>query len=223
MIETRNLKKAFNTRSGALRILEGVDLFVEKKQSVAVMGPSGCGKSTLLHILGTLDSPSSGEVTLAGRNPFALSKRDLADFRNERIGFVFQDHQLLPQCSALENVLVPALARKRCGASELERGRMLLRSVDLEQRMDYRPSDLSGGERQRVAIARSLINSPDILLCDEPTGNLDPVSGNSVADIFVEMLENEDVAMVTVTHNLDFARRFDRVLNLTMGELRDAE
>ncbi|MFP4579439.1 MAG: ABC transporter ATP-binding protein [Candidatus Sumerlaeia bacterium] len=223
MIEARNLKKYFDTRAGKVHVLEGVDLFVEKKQAVSIMGPSGCGKSTLLHILGTLDTPSSGEVLLSGRDPFQLNKKQLADFRNESLGFIFQDHQLLPQCSALENVLVPALARKKCGATEVDRARMLLKKVGLEPRTDYLPVDLSGGERQRVSIARSLMNEPDILLCDEPTGNLDQKTGESIAEIFTELLESEDVAMISVTHNEAFARRFGRLLRLESGTLRDGD
>jgi lipoprotein-releasing system ATP-binding protein len=219
MIVVENLTKEFEARSGVLRVLEGVNLSVERGESVAVMGPSGSGKSTLLHILGTLDTPTSGRVELAGTDPFSLSPDAIARLRNRQIGFVFQDHQLLPQCSALENVLIPTLVGEADKAESAARALGLLERVGLAQRVDYRPAELSGGERQRVAIARALIRAPGILLCDEPTGNLDQETAESVGDCFVELQREEKVALVVVTHNPIFARRFSRTLVLEKGRL----
>ena len=219
MIVVENLIKEFETRSGVLRVLDGVNLSVERGESAAVMGPSGSGKSTLLHILGTLDMPTSGRVELAGKDPSSLSPDGMAWFRNREIGFVFQDHQLLPQCSVLENVLIPTLVCDKNQAEGAARARGLLERVGLSERMHYRPAELSGGEKQRVAIARALIRNPAILLCDEPTGNLDQATADSVGDCFVELQREEKVALVVVTHNPGFARRFDRTLVLEKGRL----
>lgn len=221
MIQAEGLRKEYPTKGQPLLILDGIDFSLQAGQSLAIMGPSGSGKSTLLHILGALEKPSGGRLRLAGREPFALSANDLADFRNRHIGFVFQDHQLLPQCSALENVLVPTLARRGDRRAEGSKAEALLERVGLAQRLDYPPSDLSGGERQRVAIARALINSPQILLCDEPTGNLDHAAAQSVGDCFLEIQQDAQAALVVVTHNPDFARRFQRVLHLIDGRLSE--
>jgi len=219
VVRVEGLRKEYAVREGALVVLDGVDLAVAKGESVAVMGPSGSGKSTLLHILGTLERPTGGRVTLAGRDPFSLPENELASFRNRELGFVFQDHQLLPQCTALENVLIPSLVARGDRGERAERARRLLERVGLAQRMNYRPAELSGGERQRVAIARALIQSPGILLCDEPTGNLDQATGESIVDCFVKLQREECVALIVVTHNERFARRFDRTLHLADGRL----
>lgn len=219
MIEAEGVRKEYPAQAGGQVVLAGVDLAVRRGESVAVMGPSGSGKSTLLYILGTLDAPTAGRVSIAGREPFGLKEKELADFRNRELGFVFQDHALLPQCTALENVLVPTLARggdRQAAASRAER---LLESVGLRERIDARPAELSGGERQRVAIARALINEPRVLLCDEPTGNLDAETGERIGELFVKLQQQEQVAMVVVTHNEAFAKRFDRVLWLRGGKL----
>lgn len=222
IVFVQDLKKQYATPADPLVILEDLNLEVERSRSVAIMGPSGSGKSTLLHILGTLDAPTSGQVLLDGKDPFSMTEPDLARFRNERIGFIFQDHQLLPQCSALENALIPALAQKRNAAQSAQsaqRAKGLLDRLGLSDRLHYRPADLSGGERQRVAIARALLNAPSILLCDEPTGNLDQTTGASIGACFKELVEREKVALVAVTHNPDFARLFDRTLQLQRGKL----
>jgi len=219
IILVEGLTKEYPTRGEPLVVLEGVALAVRPGESVAIMGPSGSGKSTLLHILGTLERPTRGTVTLAGEDPFLLREGPLADFRNRRLGFVFQDHQLLPQCSALENVLIPTLVRPGGRREAEERARQLLTQVGLAERMEYRPGELSGGERQRVAIARAMVNRPPILLCDEPTGNLDEASAGRVGDCFNELQQAERVALVVVTHNAAFASRFDRVLQLHGGRL----
>jgi lipoprotein-releasing system ATP-binding protein len=171
------------------------------------MGPSGSGKSTLLHILGALDIPSAGSVTLDGANPFELGEKALARFRNHKIGFVFQDHCLLPQCSVLENVLVPTLVAER-GNQTNERARTLLDQVGLSERLEHRPAELSGGEKQRVALARALINEPLLLLCDEPTGNLDRKSADSVASLLIELHRRQKTILIVVTHSAELAAKF---------------
>jgi lipoprotein-releasing system ATP-binding protein len=171
------------------------------------MGPSGSGKSTLLHILGALDPPSAGSVTLDGVNPFQLDERALAQFRNRKVGFVFQDHCLLPQCSVLENVIIPTLVGED-GHQSNERARALLEQVGLTERIDHRPAELSGGEKQRVALARALINEPLLLLCDEPTGNLDRKSAESVASLLIELHQRQKTILIVVTHSAELAAKF---------------
>jgi len=179
------------------------------------MGPSGSGKSTLLHIIGALDNPTSGSVTLDSANPFELDKKALAAFRNEKVGFVFQDHCLLPQCSVLENVLTPTLV-SRTSSDRTERARALLAQVGLTERLDHRPAELSGGEKQRVALARALINEPVLLLCDEPTGNLDTKTSYEIMGIFGE-IHNNGNTVVLVTHEEDIAGHAHRVVRLRDG------
>ena len=220
IVQATSVQKSFPTRSGSLVILRDVSLTLGAGEAVAVMGPSGSGKSTLLNILGTLESPTSGSVVIDGSNPFELSERELATFRNRRIGFVFQEHHLLPQLSVLENVLIPTLADPggRNGDG-LARARDLLDRVGLSERLDHRPAELSGGERQRVAIARSLINRPVLLLADEPTGNLDRTTSRSIADLIVQIQRDENVAMVVVTHSDGVAERFAIRRELDDGRL----
>src|SRR5690348_9856526 len=183
------------------------------------MGPSGSGKSTLLYILGALDPPSGGTVTLDGRNPFELADKELAAFRNKQVGFVFQDHCLLPQCSVLENVLVPTLvAESRNGV--VERARALLVQVGLSERMDHHPAELSGGEQQRVALARALIREPLVLLCDEPTGNLDHGSAEAVTSMLFDLHRSQSNILVVVTHNPGLAAKFPVRLELADGRIR---
>lgn len=207
MLEVTNVVKDYPTPRGALSVLSGVSLQLSRGEAAAVMGPSGSGKSTLLHILGALDPPTSGSVTLDGVNPFGLDEKALAQFRNQKIGFVFQDHCLLPQCSVLENVLVPTLVTQS-GNQHMERARVLLEQVGLTTRIDHRPAELSGGEKQRVALARALINEPLLLLCDEPTGNLDRKSAESVASLLLELHAHQKTILVVVTHSADLAARF---------------
>ncbi len=179
-LQVRNLTKEYPTRSGPLTVLRGIDLDLAPGQALAVMGPSGSGKSTLLYILGTLDEPTSGTVRLEDKDPFALPERDLAAFRNRALGFVFQDHHLLPQCTVLENVLIPTLVGTDDPTAVKDRALKLLDRVGLSGRLEHRPAELSGGERQRVAVARALIHRPALLLADEPTGNLDRQSARAV-------------------------------------------
>jgi lipoprotein-releasing system ATP-binding protein len=183
------------------------------------MGPSGSGKSTLLYMMGALEAPTSGKVTLNGQDPFQLKERDLAAFRNREIGFIFQDHCLLPQCSVLENVLTPTLV-SRNGESDFDRARELLEQVGLADRLDHRPSQLSGGEKQRVALARALIMKPQLLLCDEPTGNLDHKAAGVVASLLLDLHQKQQTILVVVTHNPELAVRFPLRYELTDHQLQ---
>jgi lipoprotein-releasing system ATP-binding protein len=202
-----------------LSILSGIDLTLSRGDAVAIMGPSGSGKSTLLYTLGALEPPTAGTVTLDGRDPFQLPERDLAAFRNKQIGFVFQDHCLLPQCSVLENVLTPTLVA-RSEDDFIGRARFLLEQVSLPNRMDHRPSQLSGGEKQRVALARALIRDPLVLLCDEPTGNLDRHSAEMVTSLLIDIHQRQRSILIVVTHNLEIARRFPIQFEMIQGELK---
>jgi lipoprotein-releasing system ATP-binding protein len=207
MLEVSNLAKEYPTPRGPLSILSGVSFSLQRGDAAAIMGPSGAGKSTLLYILGGLEQPTSGTVTLDGRDPFTLSEKELAAFRNRAIGFIFQDHCLLPQCSVLENVLVPTLV-SRDGDGYVDRARGLLAQVGLSDRLDHRPAELSGGEKQRVALARALINKPLLLLCDEPTGNLDQASADVVASLLLELHQRQETILMVVTHSAELAARF---------------
>ena len=218
-LEIRQLTKQFPTPAEPLVVLRGVDLELQQGQSAAVLGPSGSGKSTLLHIVGTLDTPTSGTVELDGRNPFALPEPELARFRYRHIGFVFQDHYLLPQLTVLENVLVPVLSQGAATEEQAARARMLLQRVGLEERMDHRPAEISGGERQRAAIARALVAQPALLLADEPTGNLDQTTAQSVARLMLELQEQEGFMLLVVTHSLELARLLQRRYELKQGHL----
>ena len=210
--------------SAAITILSEVSLEVQKGESVAIVGPSGSGKSTLLHIIGTLDRPSSGAVSLDGQELGALDDKQLALVRNRQIGFVFQSHYLLPQCTVLENVLVPTLASPdaaaRNGASA--RAERLLKRVGLGERLHHRPGQLSGGEQQRVAVVRALINQPQLLLADEPTGSLDPSSAGKLSQLLLELDREEGVTLIVVTHARELAQRMGRVLELKQGRLVSA-
>jgi lipoprotein-releasing system ATP-binding protein len=221
-LSVQHLDKDYPTRSGPLVVLRDVNLEVRRGEALAVMGPSGSGKSTLLHVLGTLDEPTRGSVRLEGTDPFALPERQLADFRNHRIGFVFQDHHLLPQCSVLENVLVPTLAFPHDRAAAQARARQLLERVGLAERLEHRPAELSGGERQRVAVARALVLRPVLLLADEPTGNLDRRTAQAVGRLLLELHREENSILVVVTHSQELADTFPRVLTMEDGSLRPA-
>ncbi len=217
-LQADSVTKSFPTRSGELVILTDVSLALSAGESAAIMGSSGSGKSTVLNILGTLESPSGGTVRIDGKDPFALSDGDLARFRNRLIGFIFQEHHLLPQCSVLENVLVPTLADGK-NTDQLARAKELLERVGLSHRLDHRPAELSGGERQRVAIARALINRPAVVLADEPTGNLDAKTAGSVVDLLMEVYREANVVLLVVTHSETLATRFDARFDLVDGSL----
>jgi lipoprotein-releasing system ATP-binding protein len=222
MLIADSISKQYETPRGPLPILETVSLTIKRGESVAVMGPSGCGKSTLLYILGALEPPTSGVVRVDNVDPYTLDDAGQAMFRNRHVGFVFQDHLLLPQLSALDNVLVPTMvARNGPSAGELAtRARTLLAEVGLQRRVDHRPGELSGGERQRVAIARALILKPSLLLCDEPTGNLDRSSAASVAALLAELHHAQQTMLVVVTHSPSLASHFGRRYELDAGRLR---
>lgn len=209
-LQVRDLSKDYATPRGALPVLSGVSLSLSRGDAVSIVGPSGSGKSTLLHILGALEPPTTGTVRLEGRNPFELDPRELARFRNRQVGFVFQDHCLLPQCSVLENVLIPTLVTRSQanGEEPAHKARSLLERVGLGARLEHRPWELSGGEKQRAALARALILDPLLLLCDEPTGNLDRRSAESVSDLLLELHGRRRTILMVVTHNLELAARF---------------
>jgi lipoprotein-releasing system ATP-binding protein len=215
------LRKDYPTRSGPLVVLRGIDLELERGEALAVMGPSGSGKSTLLHVLGTLDRPTSGTVALDGKDPFTLPEPELADFRNRNIGFVFQDHHLLPQCSVLENVLIPTLVDRDAATRGLAEGWAgeLLDRVGLKDRLEHRPAELSGGERQRVAIARALVRKPVVVLADEPTGNLDRRTAHAVGQLLLELHRQERTILIVVTHSAELARVFPRQVEMAEGML----
>ena len=220
-LEISGLTRDFPTRGEPLQVLKGVDLQVSAGETLAIVGPSGCGKSTLLHILGTLDIPTSGTMILDGTDPFQLDEKSLARFRNQNIVFIFQDHHLLPQLSVLENVLIPAIANGRPDTDCVERAHQLIERVGLSDRIEHRPAELSGGERERVAVARSLIHQPTLLLADEPTGNLDQANARQVGSLLLEMHEQEEMMLVVVTHSLELAAMLDRQYRLDDGKLVD--
>ncbi|MBS0207180.1 MAG: ABC transporter ATP-binding protein [Planctomycetes bacterium] len=218
-LDVRQLSKDYVTANGTLSILRGLDLAMERGEALAITGPSGSGKSTLLYILGALDSPTSGTVSLGGHNPFTFNAAQQAEFRNHQIGFIFQDHHLLPQCTVLENVLIPTLPGAGATAATESRARELLQRVGLDQRMSHRPAQLSGGERQRVAVCRALINQPTLLLADEPTGNLDRATAESVGSLLLELNREFNTLLVCVTHSNELADRFPKHCELREGHL----
>jgi len=220
VLVVENVTKEYVTPRGALPILSGVSLTLKRGDAVAVMGPSGSGKSTLLYILGALEPPTSGSVTLDGQSPFALDERRLATFRNREVGFLFQDHCLLPQCSVLENVLTPTLVA-RGDDDYAARARSLLEQVGLSERVHHRPAELSGGEKQRAALARALMMRPTLLLCDEPTGNLDQKAADNVASLLLELHRAQETVLVVVTHSPELAARFPLRYRLTEQKLQE--
>jgi len=221
MLKVSNVSKEYPTPRGPLQVLSDVTLSLKPGDAAAITGPSGSGKSTLLYILGALESPSSGTVTLNDRDPFALSANGLADFRNAEIGFVFQDHCLLPQCSVLENVLVPTLVGEGAGSSNdvASRARSLIEHVGLGDRVEHRPGELSGGEKQRIAIARALIREPGLMLCDEPTGNLDQASASMAASLLVDLHQRQQNILIVVTHSATLAAQFPIRFEIVGGRL----
>ena len=222
-LHVEHVAKQFPTRSEPLLVLRDVCLDLADGRNVAILRPSGSGKSTLLNILGTLDLPSSGRVFLDQQNPAELAPAQLAAFRNRRIGFVFQDHHLLPQCSALENVLVPTVAAGPTTPESIQRARMLLDRVGLSGRLEHRPAELSGGERQRAALARALVNRPTLLLADEPTGNLDRAAGDSIGRLLLELQQQESMMMIVVTHSQRLAQTMQSRFALEDGCLTPME
>ena len=219
MLKVENVSKEYPTPRGPLKIVSDISLSLSRGDALSIMGPSGSGKSTLLYITGALEPPTSGTVTLNGKNPFQLKEKELAAFRNREIGFIFQDHCLLPQCSVIENVLTPTMVSSKDG-HDSERARLLLIEVGLKDRLEHRPAELSGGEKQRVALARALVMKPQLLLCDEPTGNLDHQSADVVASLLLELHKQQETILVVVTHNAELASRFPLRYELTDRQLR---
>ena len=219
MLTADRISKRYRTPRGELPILTDVSLSVERGAAIAIMGPSGSGKSTLLYILGALEAPSSGTVTLDGKDLYRMGEREQAAFRNRQIGFVFQDHSLLPQCSVLENVLAPTFVATDGDGDAAARARTLLTQVGLAERLEHRPAELSGGEKQRAALARALIRNPALLLCDEPTGNLDRASADTVADLLLQLHADRNTILVVVTHSASLAARFPVRYEMSAGTL----
>jgi lipoprotein-releasing system ATP-binding protein len=223
LIALRNLSKEYVDGPRVVRVLSGLDLEIGRGERVAIVGESGVGKSTLLHILGTLDRPTGGEVWFDGENLTSKSDRELANFRNREVGFIFQFHHLLPDFSALENVMMPALIAGTPTESARRRATQLLERVGLAERLTHRPGELSGGEQQRVAVARAIVQEPRAVLADEPTGNLDPATGAGVQSLLLELNREHDITLVVVTHSASLAGAMDRTLRLRAGQIATAE
>ncbi len=215
------LDKSYVLGGERLPVLQNLSLRMNASESIAIVGPSGCGKSTLLHILGTLDTPDAGQVEIGGIRPFELDESRLADFRNSHIGFIFQDHHLLPQLSVLENVMVPALARRNATTEDRQRATELLERVELSDRIGHLPGELSGGQRERVAIARSLFRKPTLLLADEPTGNLDRRTAEMITELLLELQKQSGAILIAVTHSDSLARSLSRRAELMDGKLNE--
>ena len=219
LLEAKQIKKSYKiTKEYSLQVLKGIDLYINKGEIAAIIGKSGAGKSTLLHILGTLDTPDSGELLFDSKSVFSYSRQSLADFRNKKIGFIFQFHHLLPEFTVLENVLIPSMIS---GKRDTEKAKNLLKEVNLLHRADHKPSEISGGEAQRAAIARALINSPEIILADEPTGNLDTENANSIIELIFDLRKKLNQTFVIVTHNEEFAKNCDRIIKMKDGVISD--
>ena len=211
-LSVKELSKIFRVDTHEIEVLRDVTFSLTNGESLAIMGPSGAGKSTLLHLIGTLDQPTSGHIKISAQNPCDLSQKELAKFRNRTIGFVFQEHNLLPQYSVIENTLLPAFATGKPDSKKVKWAEKILAKVGLANRTGHRPSELSGGERQRVAIARSLINQPRLILCDEPTGNLDHHTANQISDLIFELHHQMNNILITVTHDTNLAAKFQNRL-----------
>ena len=221
MLTATELNKTYRSGDRTLSILDRASLSLAPGDAVVVTGPSGAGKSTLLYLLGAIEPPTSGTITLDGVDPFALSEKKRATFRSEQIGFVFQDHHLLPQCTVLENVLVPLLAGRTAQIQDVIKAEQLLDAVGLADRAGHRPAALSGGERQRAAFCRALINDPTLVLADEPTGNLDPATAATVGTLLLDLVRDRPVILVCVTHSMTLAEAFPKRLTLVDGHLSD--
>jgi lipoprotein-releasing system ATP-binding protein len=219
-LRVENLTKAFVTRGEPLVVLRDVSLELAEGERVAIVGPSGSGKSTLLNLIGTLETPTSGRIELDGQDLAQLDSRSLAAVRNRKIGFVFQDHHLLPQCSVLENVLVPAMAAGPVSLEAIHWAKQLLDRVGLSDRLEHRPAELSGGERQRAALARALVRRPSLVLADEPTGNLDRANADRVGALLLELQEQEEAMLIVVTHSARLAKQMGRRMELDEGKLK---
>ena len=213
MIQTSKLTKKF----GELEVLKGIDLNINEKEMVSIVGKSGAGKTTLLQLIGTLERPTSGYVSIQGKDLSELKEKELAKFRNQSIGFVFQFHHLLPEFTALENTCLPSYIAKKSKKDSIERAKFLLHTLGLDQRVNHRPSELSGGEQQRVSIARALMNEPNVILADEPSGNLDTKTADEIHELFFKLREELGLTFVIVTHNLKLAELADRKIEMKDG------
>ena len=216
MIKAENIEKSY----GNLKVLKGARLYSDKPEVISIVGPSGAGKTTFLQILGTLSKPDSGSVIINGIDPFSLSANELSKFRNRDIGFVFQFHHLLPDFTAVENVMIPRLIGNPDSKKAAKDAASLLEEMGLEGRMSHKPSELSGGEQQRVAIARALINSPSIVFADEPSGNLDSRTKNEIHNLFLKLRDTHNITVIIVTHDRDLARMSDRIIEMKDGEIQ---
>lgn len=218
ILEARNITKIYHSGPETIEVLKGLDFSLKEKEIVVIMGPSGVGKSTLLNIIGTLDKPTTGEVIIDGQSVFNYGEQKLSRFRNQHIGFIFQFHYLLPEFTALENVLIPGMIRGNNSKKDNERAIKLLSDVGLAQRLNHRPNQLSGGEQQRVAVARALMNQPKMILADEPTGDLDPRNSQLMFELILELNQKYDQSFVIVTHNEMLAEKANRVVHLLEGK-----
>lgn len=218
-LRVQDLHKSFSNGDETVLVLDGISFELRENEAVAITGPSGSGKSTLLHLLGALDTPTSGTIEIDGVSAFDLEEKDLARFRNRTVGFIFQEHHLLPQYTVLENVLLPTLAFPPAPETAEATALELLERVGLSHRIGHRPTQLSGGERQRAAVARALIQSPKVVLCDEPTGNLDRANADAVAKLLFELHRDAGNVLIVVTHNQELAAQFERKLDLADGKL----
>jgi ABC-type lipoprotein export system ATPase subunit len=220
LLSAKGIHKTYVLGKRSLPVLRGVDVELQRGDFLALRGSSGAGKSTLLHLLGGLDSPNRGEITLAGRNLASLSRRELARLRNEEVGFIFQAYYLLPELDALENVCLPARMARTPAPQAEARARELLTRVGLKERMEHKPYELSGGEQQRVAIARALINEPDLILADEPTGNLDSHTGQEILELLCALRNEKQTTLVVATHDAALAARAPKVIELVDGQIQ---
>ncbi len=219
LIETKGIRKSYPvTKSNSLKVLKGINLTIFKEEIAAIVGKSGAGKSTLLHILGTLDRPDSGKVFFEKTEVFEQKEKQISEFRNKKIGFIFQFHHLLPEFTAIENVMIASMIS---GDPDKNKAEELLTEVGLKERLNHKPSELSGGEAQRVAIARALINSPNLILADEPTGNLDTENADAIIDLIFSLRRKYKQTFVIVTHNEEFAKKCDRIIHLIDGKVAD--
>ena len=221
ILTTHQLCKTYMTGSQKVEVLKGIDLEISAGEIVVIMGPSGVGKSTLLHLIGGLDRPTAGEVLIDGDDLFSLRDRELAVFRNNAIGFVFQFHHLLPEFTALENVMIPGMMHGRDFAVAMEKAQSILDEIGLGQRLNHKPSELSGGEQQRVAVARALINGPRLVLADEPTGNLDKQNSEALYELILELNKKHGQTLIIVTHNELMATHAHRVIELEDGKIKN--
>jgi len=220
-IRAEDISKSFRIGSEELKVLKNINLEIRPKEIISIVGASGAGKSTLLHLLGALDRPSLGSIYYDDVDIFRLRNGELAGFRNTRIGFVFQFHHLLPEFTALENVMMPLLIGRLPRATAIEKAIVALQNVGLQARLNHKPGELSGGEQQRVAIARAIVNEPSVVFADEPTGNLDTGTGNTISEVLHRLNNEKGITIVLVTHNEKLAQTADKIIHLTDGEIRD--